>query len=47
MASTIMVVEDDPQARRLMEFLLNNVGFKVVWCEDGKQALARLERLVG
>jgi DNA-binding response OmpR family regulator len=43
MSNTIMVVEDDPQARRLMDFLLTNEGFKVVWCEDGKQALARIE----
>lgn len=45
MTHTIMVVEDDPQARRLIEFLLDDEGYKVAWCEDGQQALTAIDRI--
>ncbi|MDB5099383.1 MAG: OmpR [Cyanobacteria bacterium RYN_339] len=35
----IMVVEDDPTTRRLIEFLLENDGFKVFGFENGQDAL--------
>ena len=35
----ILVVEDDPNSRELLSFMLNDAGFKVILVEDGVQAL--------
>jgi DNA-binding response OmpR family regulator len=43
MPNRIMVVEDDPQVRRLMAFLLDNEGFKVTACADGREALDAID----
>lgn len=39
MGSSILVVEDEPQIRRLIEVLLDSEGFTVVACENGQRAL--------
>lgn len=39
----IMVVEDDASTRRLIEFLLENDGFKVFGFENGESALAQAD----
>lgn len=43
MKRRILVVEDNPQNRYLMTFLLEMQGFEPLVAEDGEQALAMLE----
>jgi CheY-like chemotaxis protein len=43
MAATILLVEDNPQNRYLMTFLLEKNGYTVDVAEDGEQALTMLE----
>lgn len=43
MVTKILVVEDDPEVRRLMAFLLDNEGFTVYASEDGRQALDAID----
>ena len=38
----VMVVEDDPDLRHLLTFLLQSEGYEVVEAADGAQAMARL-----
>ncbi len=40
---TVMVVEDDARLRRIARQLLEEYGYAVVSCEDGLEALRRLE----
>ncbi|MFD0915159.1 sigma-54-dependent transcriptional regulator [Pseudahrensia aquimaris] len=42
MSATILVVDDDPVQRRLLEGVLNKLGHRVVLAEDGELALAVL-----
>jgi CheY-like chemotaxis protein/nitrogen-specific signal transduction histidine kinase len=35
----ILVVEDDPNSRELLSFMLNDAGFRVILAEDGAEAL--------
>jgi PAS domain S-box-containing protein len=35
----ILVVEDDPNSRELLSFMLNEAGFRVILAEDGAEAL--------
>ena len=35
----ILVVEDDPNSRELLSFMLNKAGFRVILAEDGAEAL--------
>lgn len=44
MPSNILLVEDEPDARRLLKFLLDAEGFRVVTAEDGREALDALDR---
>ena len=44
MASTILIVDDDPVQRRLAEAALTRNGLAVAACGDGPAALARLAR---
>jgi two-component system, OmpR family, response regulator RegX3 len=50
MSQRIVVVEDDPVSRKMLEFLLEEDGFEVVTCERGRdahdQVLAALTDLV-
>lgn len=39
MKKTILVVEDNPDAREMLSFLLGAEGFSVVTAKDGQQAL--------
>lgn len=39
----VMVVDDEPDLVRLVEFILHKEGFEVVACSDGRSALALLE----
>jgi DNA-binding NtrC family response regulator len=42
MAKTVLVVDDDPTQRRLIQAVLDRDGFQVVHAENGQQALDRL-----
>ncbi|HYF22867.1 MAG TPA: sigma-54 dependent transcriptional regulator [Caulobacteraceae bacterium] len=42
MAKTVLVVDDDPTQRRLIQAVLDREGFQVVHAENGAQALDRL-----
>jgi DNA-binding NtrC family response regulator len=42
MAKTILVVDDDPTQRRLIQAVLDREGYQVVHAENGQQALERL-----
>lgn len=44
MTSKILVVEDEPQARKLLEYLFKSEGYQVVACEDGEEALNEVPR---
>ncbi len=44
MAHTILVVDDDPQARLLLTYILKRKGFEVLEAEDGPAALVRVGR---
>ena len=39
-AGTVLLVEDQPEVRRLADAILTNLGFQVLQAEDGPQALA-------
>ncbi|MBS0296639.1 MAG: sigma-54-dependent Fis family transcriptional regulator [Proteobacteria bacterium] len=43
MAKTVLVVDDDPTQRRLIQAVLDREGFQVVHAENGHQALDRLQ----
>lgn len=43
MTSTVMIVDDDPVQRRLLEAMIRRFGYDAVVCEGGEAALARLE----
>jgi DNA-binding NtrC family response regulator len=43
MAKTVLVVDDDPTQRRLIQAVLDRDGFQVVHAENGQQALDRLQ----
>jgi len=43
MGSKILLVEDNPQNRYLVTFLLEKNGYQVVIAEDGEQALSVVE----
>jgi DNA-binding NtrC family response regulator len=43
MAKTVLVVDDDPTQRRLIQAVLDREGFQVVHAENGQQALDRLQ----
>lgn len=43
MAVKILLVEDNPQNRYLVTFLLEKNGYEVVSAEDGEQAVAAVE----
>jgi two-component system response regulator AtoC len=38
-APTILIVDDDPSFRRVLEYQLRQTGYEVLKAEDGKQAL--------
>ena len=42
MTATVLVVDDDPVQRRLLDAMVRRLGYEVVLAEDGDQALARL-----
>jgi DNA-binding NtrC family response regulator len=44
MSKTVLVVDDDPTQRRLIQAVLDRDGFKVEMAEDGRQALDMLIR---
>jgi DNA-binding NtrC family response regulator len=43
MAALILVVDDDPVQRRLLEAMIRRFGYQLETAESGEQALARLE----
>ncbi|HYE43959.1 MAG TPA: sigma-54 dependent transcriptional regulator [Caulobacteraceae bacterium] len=43
MAKTVLVVDDDPTQRRLIQAVLDREGYEVVHAESGKAALERLQ----
>lgn len=44
-ARTVLVVEDDPDVRRLAGLMLRRAGYRVSVVGDGRRALVRLRRL--
>ena len=42
MAKTVLVVDDDPTQRRLVQAVLDREGFQVVHAENGGEAIDRL-----
>lgn len=40
MVATVLIADDDPDIRDLLEFKLSHCGYKVVVAEDGPSALA-------
>lgn len=44
---TVLVVEDDPAVREVMQSLLEDLGYTVLTAEDGAEALDRLRALDG
>ncbi|WP_374274892.1 sigma-54-dependent transcriptional regulator [Brevundimonas sp.] len=44
MAKTVLVVDDDPTQRRLVQAVLDRDGYQVVHAENGQEALDRLTR---
>ncbi|HWO93151.1 MAG TPA: response regulator [Dehalococcoidia bacterium] len=42
-AGHVLVIDDDPDMRRLLRFALNDFGFQVTTAENGAEALAQLE----
>ncbi|MCC2102436.1 MAG: sigma-54-dependent Fis family transcriptional regulator, partial [Hyphomicrobiales bacterium] len=47
MISTILIADDDPVQRRLLEAMVRRFGYEAETVESGDQALARLERTEG
>ncbi len=47
MASTILIVDDDPVQRRLMEAMVRRLGYEAEVSDGGAAALARLDRPEG
>jgi two-component system cell cycle sensor histidine kinase/response regulator CckA len=43
-AETILVVEDEPALRSLIELILSEVGYQVLTAADGAEALALISR---
>ena len=43
MTSTILIVDDDPVQRRLLEAMVRRLGFEPEVCDGGEAAMARLE----
>ena len=44
MQKTILVAEDNPDAREMLSFILTGEGFSVITAEDGQQALDLIGR---
>jgi two-component system KDP operon response regulator KdpE len=44
-AATILVIDDEPQIRRLLDGTLGRAGYRVAEAASGREALARLESL--
>ena len=42
----ILVVEQDPQMRRLERYFLEQAGFQVEFASDGRQGLAQAQKLI-
>ncbi len=41
--ATVMIVDDDPDVRNVIHFMLTNAGYRVVEASDGEAALARIQ----
>jgi CheY-like chemotaxis protein/tetratricopeptide (TPR) repeat protein len=44
MRKTVLIADDDRFTRELLEFIVTGFGYKVILCEDGKEALKILEK---
>ena len=42
-AATVMIVDDDPDIRNVVNFTLTKAGYRVVEASDGEAALARMK----
>lgn len=42
---TVLVAEDDPQVRRMVELILTRAGYRVVLAEDGRRAMDLFESM--
>ncbi|MEP0941277.1 MAG: sigma-54 dependent transcriptional regulator [Rhizobiaceae bacterium] len=43
MTKTILIVDDDPVQRRILENSVNKMGYRAITCDDGESALAHLQ----
>lgn len=46
-ADTVMIVDDDPDIRKVVTFVLTKAGYRVVEASDGEAALARMKSSAG
>ena len=42
-AATVMIVDDDPNIRNVIRFILTKAGYRVMEASDGEAAIARME----
>jgi CheY-like chemotaxis protein len=42
-AATVMIVDDDPDIRNAVHFMLTKAGYRVVEASDGEDAIARMK----
>ena len=42
-AATVMIVDDDPDIRNVVQFMLTKAGYRVVEASDGEAAIARMK----
>jgi CheY-like chemotaxis protein len=42
-AATVMIVDDDPDIRSVVHFMLTKAGYRVMEASDGEAALARMK----
>ncbi|MEM9423087.1 MAG: response regulator, partial [Pseudomonadota bacterium] len=43
MAKTVLIVDDDPTQRRLMQSVCERAGYYVMLCDDGQKAVDLLK----
>jgi DNA-binding response OmpR family regulator len=44
-SDAILIVDDDPTIERMLTYMLNNAGYDTVTAVDGKDALAKVQKL--
>ena len=47
MSTTILIVDDEPVQRRLLENSINKMGHRTILCDDGEKAIEELQKPTG